>query len=233
MIATGPAEEHKQLEWKAPQACLVAFAKTPCRTVRYHEYSFGSSFGFDGITNVETIEATNQDGSEAKIMTIVRRKFWLLPAWTVKAAELFLREQNRTVVIDHEKKIFATQHHNAEHGYQSWEQDDLQCSHAKTHYLYLSERLRDSVVAGFHVVGYGGRDDRGADYEVYFAPSLGCQPLRFQTAMRGFLGWTSAKYEKTVDQYEIGPPSADLFTIPAGYKRVSWHDLTDPFKTPR
>jgi hypothetical protein len=49
--------------------------------------------------------------------------------------------------------------------------------------------------------------------------------------MRGFLGWTAAKYERTVDQYEIGPPLVDLFTIPTGYKQISWRDLTEPFKT--
>jgi hypothetical protein len=162
MVAVSAVEEHKQLEWKGPQGCLVDFVKTPCHTVRYHEYSFGSSLGFDGITNAETIEAINHEGSEAKITTAVRRKFWLLPAWTAKTSELLLREQNRTVFIDHERKTFATEHHGAGRGYQSWEQDDLQCSHAKSHYLYLSERLRDSVVAGIHVVGYGGRDDRGA-----------------------------------------------------------------------
>jgi hypothetical protein len=49
------------------------------------------------------------------------------------------------------------------------------------------------------------------------------------TVMRGFWGWTVAKYEMIVDSYEIGPPSGNLFTIPAEYKQAPWRDLTEPF----
>ena len=40
-------DDHKQLDWKGAGGCVVEFVHTPCRTVRYHEYSFGSSLGFD------------------------------------------------------------------------------------------------------------------------------------------------------------------------------------------
>lgn len=71
-----------------------------------------------------------------------------------------------------------------------------------------------------HVVGYRGKDLRGADYELYFAPSIGCQTLLFREVMRGPLGWKTAEYEKIVDSYEIGPPATSLFAIPNGYKQV-------------
>jgi len=63
----------------------------------------------------------------------------------------------------------------------------------------LPERLPDSVIAAVHVVGYGGRD-RNADYEVYLAPSIGCQPMTFRMVKR-FLGWVTEEYEMIVDSY--------------------------------
>jgi hypothetical protein len=227
------ADAHEQLEWTSTVGCLVDFVKTPCRTVRFREYSFGSGLGFDGITSVEGIEAVDQQGSEAKVMKVVRRRFWLLPSATTTMVSLLLRDQNRTVHVDHDRKVFAAESGAAGRGSQYWEQDDSQCSHAKSHYLYLSERLRNSIIAGIHVVGYGGRDDRGADYKVYFAPSIGCQPLRFVMVMRGFLGLPVAKYERIVDSFELGAPSLSLFTIPAEYKRISLQDLTESFNSGR
>jgi len=75
-------------------------------------------------------------------------------------------------------------------------------------------------VAGIEVIGYGGRDARGADNKIYFAPSIGCQVMRSETIMKGFLGFTTAKHEWVVDAYEIGRPSQSLFTPPSGYKQV-------------
>jgi hypothetical protein len=85
--------------------------------------------------------------------------------------------------------------------------------------------LPDAVVARIHAVGYAGRDDRGSEYEIYFAPSIGCEPVRFNMLTRGRFGWPIAKFERTVDSYELGPPSADLFAVPAGYRQVPWEDL--------
>jgi hypothetical protein len=221
--------EHKPLEWKGG-GCVVNFGKTPCRTVRYREYSFGSSLGFDSITRTESIEAFDHDGSEVKIVAAARRRFWLLPELRVRTAEILLRQQNRTLHVVHDRKVFAAENRGAYNGYPLWEEDDSQCSHAKSHYMYLSQRLRDSVVAGVHVVGYGGRDDRGAEYEVYFAPSIGCQQFRFMTWMPGFWGWTTARYELVVESYEAGPPSSSLFTIPGGYREISFEELTKVFR---
>jgi hypothetical protein len=81
-MAVGAAEAHKQFEWNETVGCVVDFVKTPCRTVRYREYSIGNNLGFDGITNVEGIEAVDHQGLEAKVMNVVRRRFWLLPART-------------------------------------------------------------------------------------------------------------------------------------------------------
>jgi hypothetical protein len=97
-IALTAAEDHRQSEWKG--TCAVDLAKPPCRTARYREYSFGSSFGFDGITNAESIEAVNHRGSEARMTTAL-----------------------------------AAEHHGTCRGSEYWEQDDLQCFHARSHYL--------------------------------------------------------------------------------------------------
>jgi hypothetical protein len=135
--------------------------------------------------------------------------------------ELVLRNENRTLYIDHERKSFETHSGGANRGMPYWEEDDAQCSNMKFHFQYLSDRLPDSVVAGVHVVGYRGRDSSGADYDVYLAPSLGCQQMRFRMAKRGFLGWKTAEYEMVVDSYDLGPPSSSLFTVPAGYSQVT------------
>src|SRR5207253_1490759 len=65
-------QSHKQLVWKGSGGCVVNVAKTPCRTVRSHEFSFGGSLGFDGITMSETIEAFDQDGSTSKTYSAAR-----------------------------------------------------------------------------------------------------------------------------------------------------------------
>jgi hypothetical protein len=126
-----------------------------------------------------------------------------------------------TPALTHERKIFET-HVGRNKNWPGWgEGEDSLCSGTKSSYSYLSARLKNSVVAGLHVVGYRGRDSRGADYEVYFAPSIGCGVMRFQMVMRNFFGWETAKSEEEVDSYEICPPSSQLFTVPAGYKQVT------------
>jgi hypothetical protein len=218
-VAPNDLETHKQLKWNGPGGCLVEFVNTPCRTVRSHEFSFGIGLGFDGIAKAESVEAVDWDGSESKTRTTSRRRYWLTENRD-RITELVLRTKNRTVYIDHERRIFEVQDGRANRGYQAWEEDDAQCSHAASHYVYLSERIPNSVVAGIEVVGYGGRDARGADNIICFAPSIGCQVMRFETVKKGFLGWTTAKYEWVVDVYEIGQPSPSLFTPPSGYKQV-------------
>jgi hypothetical protein len=221
----------RQPTWKGPGGCVVDFVAAPCRTIRYHEYSFGSALGFDGITKAERIEAFDYDGSVSRTIAGTWRRYWFSPEQVGKKTELILRKEKRTAYIDHERKIFET-HVDANRKWpgRGGEGDDSLCSATKSNYSYLSERLSDSVVAGFHVIGYRGRDSRGADYEVYFAPSIGCEVMRFQMVMRGFLGWETAKEESVVDSYEIGPPSLQLFTVPNGYKQVTsiLHPLTLP-----
>jgi hypothetical protein len=106
------AEAHKQLEWTRTR-CVVDTAKTPCRTVRYREYSIGIGSGFDSAS---IIEAFDRHGSEAKVITAVRRRFWLFPAWTARTTELVLREQNRTVITDHDRKFSTETHGTAVRG---------------------------------------------------------------------------------------------------------------------
>ena len=214
------SQSHKQLDWKGPGDCVVTFVNTPCRTVHSHSFSFGSGLGFDGITRGETIEAFDQDGSTSKTYSVARWRPWHLPEPTTKISYLVLRKENRTLVIDHDRAEFQESRRGANSGMPTWEEDDSACSHTKSHFLYLSDRLQDGVVAGVHVVGYGGQDYKGADYEVYFAPSLGCEQMRFQMSMRTFLGWKKAQYEMVVDSFELGAPERRLFMVPSGYRRV-------------
>ena len=44
--------------------------------------------------------------------------------------------------------------------------------------------------------------------------------MRFQMSMRTFLGLKTARYEMTVDSFELGAPSRTLFAVPSGYRRV-------------
>lgn len=169
-------DEHKQLDWRGAGGCVVEFVHTPCRTVRYHEHSFGSGLGFDRVSTSETIEATDHAGSESKTTAGKWRPWWQFPGTGArfKMTELLLRTEGRVVYIDHEHSVYEAQP-GGNRKWPYWEEDDSQCSHTASHYLYLSGRLPDSNIATVHVVGYPGRDSRGADYEIYFAPSIGCR----------------------------------------------------------
>ncbi len=213
-------EEHKQLDWRPVGGCVVDFVNAPCRTVRYHEYSFGSSLGLDRTTISQTVEATARDGSESKTTTSTWHRWWFLPDRTWKFTELLLRSTDRVVYIDHEHKIYETHPGAAMRGFPYWEEDDVQCSHKATHFTYLSGRLPDTVIAGIHVVGYRGRDFRGVDYEIFFAPTIGCQDLRFHMVKRGLFGWITAESDKVVDSYVLGSPSTSLFAVPNDYRQV-------------
>jgi hypothetical protein len=212
-------EEHKQLDWSSRGGCVVDFVHTPCRTVRYHDYSFGSSLGFDRTSRSEAVEATDQTSSESNTRASTWHRWWFLPQQTSKITELLLRAKDQRVFIDHTHKVYETNTGRLR-GFPYWEEDDAQCSHTATDFTYLSGRLPDSVIAGVHVVGYRGKDFRGAEYEIYFAPSIGCQELRFHMFKRGWFGWITAEYDKVVDSYVLGPPSPNLFAIPSGYRQV-------------
>ena len=136
-----------------------------------------------------------------------------------KMTELLLRTEGRVVYIDHEHGVYETQP-GGNRGFPYWEEDDSQCSHTASHYQYLSGRLADSKIANVHVVGYRGRDYRGADYEIFFAPSIGCQQMSFKMVRRGFLGFVTAEYDMVVDSYILGPPATSLYVVPAECKQV-------------
>ena len=206
-----PSSDPSGYKWKEAGACVVEFVHTPCRTVRSHEYSFGSGFGPECVTRSERVEAFDHDGSESKTWTAVRNRYWFSPRETKKITELILRKENQTVTIDHDKRVYQVRAGGANRGMPYWEEDDSQCSQTKSHYTYLKGRLPDSIVAGIHVVGYSGRDFRGADDEIYFAPSIGCQTMRDQMVMRGAFGW------KTGESDTIG---GCLRTRPAGAKSI-------------
>ncbi len=214
-------ESHNPLKWNGAGGCVVEFVQTPCRTVRYREYSFGRALGFDRISSIERIEAIDRAGSESNTMAGNRRRWWQLPGMgtTFRLTALLLRTEGRAVTIDHGHRVYETRPGGTRKGLY-WEEDDSECSHTASHYLYLSGRLPASNIAGVNVVGYSGRDSRGADYEVYFAPSIGCQQMSFKMVTRGFLGLVTSQYHMVVDSYTLGPPEANLFRVPAGYKEV-------------
>lgn len=211
-------DEHPQLHWTGAGGCVADFVNTPCRTVRYHVYSFGSDLGFDRTTKSEWVEALDHTGSSSKTVTSTWRRWWLF-SQTSKKTELILHTGTQLVYIDHERRIYET-HGGKNLPMPYWEEDDAQCSHTASHSLYLSGRLPDSIVAGVHVVGYRGRDFRGVDYEDYFAPSIGCQDMRFHMVKRSLFGWITAESDMVVDSYVLGPPAPNLFAIPSGYKEV-------------
>jgi hypothetical protein len=211
--------EQKAFHWNGAGGCVVDFVNTPCRTVRYHEFSYGSSLGFDRTTRAESVEAFDHTGSQAKTIARTWRRWWPLPLQTSKVTELVLHTEDQIVYIDHERRVYEA-HGGAHRNSPYWEEDDAQCSHTASHSLYLSGRLPDSIVAGVHVVGYRGRDYRGVDYEDYFAPSIGCQDMRFHMVKRGLFGWITAEYDMVVDAYVLGPPARSLFAIPSGYRQV-------------
>ncbi|HEY3739998.1 MAG TPA: hypothetical protein VGL53_09145 [Bryobacteraceae bacterium] len=214
------SQSHKQLNWTGAGGCVVDFVHTPCRTVRSHEFSFGRGLGFDGIRSVDTIEAFDKDGSTSRTYSIAEWPFWHLPAPTTKRTHITRRTQNRRIAIDHDHAVFEEYPGGAHSGTPMWEEDDQQCSHMKSHYLYLSERLPDSIVIGVGVVGYSGTDDGGSHYEVFFAPSLGCEQLRSLMWRQNHFGLRTAYSERVVDSFELGAPSPTLFAVPRGFTRV-------------
>jgi hypothetical protein len=212
-------DEPGQLKWTGAGGCIVEFVNTPCRTVRYHEYLFGSDLGFDRTTTTECVEAFDHAGSSSKTRSSTWNRWWPLPQQTSKKTELILHPPKQVLYIDHERRIYES-HEGKNRPKPYWEEDDAECSHTASHSLYLSRRLPDSIVAGVHVVGYRGRDSRGVNYEDYFAPSIGCQNMRFQMIKRGLLGWITAEYDMVVDSYVLGPPARSLFAVPTGYRQV-------------
>ena len=120
-------DEHKQLAWRSVGGCVVDFVNTPCRTVRYHEYSFGSSLGFDRTARSEAVEATDHTGSESKTRTSTWRGWWCLSQKTSKTTELLLRAADKIVYIDHEHKVYEAHPGAAKRGWPYWEEDDAQC----------------------------------------------------------------------------------------------------------
>ena len=81
-------------------------------------------------------------------------------------------------------------------------------------------RQPDSSVANIHVVGYAGQDHEGNDYKLYFAPSIGCQELRFQQINHNAVGIPTYIHLRVVDSYLLGAPDPKLFSIPEGYRQV-------------
>jgi len=211
-------DEPKQLDWKGPGGCVVDFVRTPCRTVRYHEHSFGRGLGFGKKTSSRWVVAFDHDGSESQTRASVWHRWFFFPV-RARITELVLRAEGRVLYIDHERKIYEA-HRKANRPIPYWEEDDGLCSGTAAHSTYLSGRLPDSIIAGVHVVGYRGRDFRGADYEIYFAPSIGCQTMRFFEVMRGISGRITAEYEMVVDSYVLGPPDPSLFATPFEYTEV-------------
>ena len=207
------------LHWTGAGGCVVALASTPCRTVRYHEYSFGSDILFGRAGRSETIEAVDQSGSASKTIASTWSRWWPLPPTTSKKTKLVLNTKKQVLYIDHEQRIYEA-HEGTNRPMPYWEEDDAECSYTASLLTYLKGRLPDSVVAGVHVVGYKGLDFRGVDYEVYFAPSIGCQEMRFHMVKRGLFGWKTGESDMVVDSYVLGPPAQSLFAIPRGYRQV-------------
>ena len=205
----------KRLDWTG--ACVVDIVRIPCRTVRFHESNFGWKH-VEGLMQSESVEAIDSDGSQSNTRSTQWWRFYLFPRQTRKITELVLR--NRTVYIDHERQVYEIDQGTSHRVPSFWEEDDAQCSYAKSRRGPFTERIPDSTIAGFPVVGYRGRDPKGVDYEAYFAPSIGCEMMLFREVTRGVLGWKTTEYERVVDSYEIGPPAHNLFTIPNGYKQV-------------
>jgi hypothetical protein len=147
------------------------------------------------------------------------RKYWFWPAESYRGTQLLLRPERSEIYINHDRKIhMARPRRNRGSGY--WQQDDAQCSHTASHYAYLTGRLPDSSVASIHVVGYAGQDYEGNDYKLYFAPSIGCQELRFQQTNHNAVGIPTYVHLRVVDSYALGAPDPKLFSIPEGYQQV-------------
>jgi hypothetical protein len=212
---------HKWLDWAPRGGCVVELAKTPCRTVETRDVVFNHNVRDGGLYRISRLHAVAEDGSEATFITEKFRPLWWFVEQTRTSGQMVLHKQNRIISLDPGRRIYAEETGGRHLGVQTWEEDDRACSHARSHYLYLSMRLPDSVVAGFPVVRYGGEDDSGAEYEVDFAPSLGCQSLRFSMIRRGLLGWPTTKHLLEVVSYKLGPPSPDLFAVPRGFRQVS------------
>jgi len=214
------AEQHKKLRWDRPGACVVVGVKTPCRTIRYHQVAYGKEFGFDAPTQVSGVDAYRSDGSESQLTQLSAPSDQPPAAKEQRVSEILLRKTGERVFLDHVRRIYEVRKAPGR-GLPYWEEDDEQCSHTASHALYLSKRLPEVAIAGVQSVGYAGTDKNGAEYEVYFAPSIGCQDMRFHMTKRDELGHKMAELDKIVDSYELAVPKEDLFQIPSGYKRVA------------
>ena len=211
------------MEWKRANSCVVEFVKTPCRTVRYRIWSFENlAWGIHDVASrtFELLWAVDLNGSTVETVTGSSRHHWIVPESRNNGSQIVLRPQDEVISVDHERRIYDLHGGARSRGQPMWEEDDGQCSHTASHYLYLHHRLADSVVAQVRVVGYSGRDDRGADYKIYFAPSIGCQEFHFESTARNAFGLPTQFYYREVTSYELGPPDPELYRIPWGYQKV-------------
>jgi len=221
-------EFKKQGTWQGWRASIDCFQArlSPCRTVRSHSYFIQKGkWGIldASIFSEEEIEALNDDYSTS--MTVVRtwRKHWIFPVRRQNATLLHLRSTDQIVTIDHIHRVIYVKTGARGQGFDGWNYGNApDCSHANPHYLYLQGRVRDSVVAGIHVVGYYWHNEEESG-RMYFAPSMGCGMFRRQVVRRKWL-WmpTSFNFDET-DSFILGPPDAQLFAIPKDYKSETWH----------
>ena len=107
--------EHKQLDWRSVGGCVVTFVNTPCRTVRYHDYSYGTNFGFYRTT--EVVEANEQSGSESYTRTSTLRPWWFWPERIEKFTQLLLRPLDTVAYIDHDHQRYETHPGAAKRGF--------------------------------------------------------------------------------------------------------------------
>src|ERR1035438_4550122 len=177
---------HTNLRWRGAGDCVVEFASTPCRTVRYHEYSFGRNLGFDRTTRSESVEAFDHAGDQSKTVARTSRRWWPLPQQTSKVTELVLRNGNQIGYIDHERRVYEA--HQRGHNYPYGEDDDGQCSHTASHSSYLTGRPSEQSCYAWITAHFGNRPRTATGNYRYCRISHGWGPARLPPDRRPFGG---------------------------------------------
>src|SRR5579864_9066365 len=76
-------EEHRNLEWNEPGSCVVEFARTPFRTIHWHEVALENrSWGLHdvNVTRWDGADAVDRNGSESHTVSRTLQKYWFWPA---------------------------------------------------------------------------------------------------------------------------------------------------------
>jgi hypothetical protein len=197
----------------------------PCHTLHYTQSSWrGLRGGWSGFKRSQTTgyEASRSDGSQVgAIVQVYTVNFKDGRQTRPGISGIFFSGSREIVRLHHEKKVFTRRESLiwSDFPYRRSVNGDSTCAsgikHFGTHFHYIGE----DTFLGLKVHRWSGGYGEGGSWDVYLAPRLDCQPLKYKMIdYKWNLPVEWVKYEAT--SVEFGEPKDSLFQIPSDYTRT-------------